>query len=454
MMPSQDAEHLTRILRAAAQPLHGGPGDLDPALALIGDASCVLIGEASHGTHDFYRVRAELSKRLIVEKGFAAIAVEADWPDAYRVNRYVHGRSADRDANAALADFKRFPGWMWRNADVLDFVGWLRAHNDLQPAPARVGFYGLDLYSLHTSIHAVLAYLDRSDPEAARRARARYACLEHAGEDPQRYGYAASFGLTPVCEREVVDELIDLQRQRSRLIERDGLVAEDEFFHAEQNARLVKNAERYYRAMFQGRVSSWNLRDEHMADTFDALRRHLARGQPQSADGAAAKLIVWAHNSHVGNARATAQGAQGELTLGQLVRERHPETTVLLGFTTHTGTVTAASDWGEPAERKRVRPSLPASYERLFHDTGLPKFFLNLHLPKLAEGLAAPRLHRAIGVIYRPDTERASHYFQTRLSLQYDGVIHLDQTRALEPLEPTEHWERGEDAPETYPTGV
>ncbi|MBZ5708378.1 erythromycin esterase family protein [Nannocystis pusilla] len=442
-------ERLRRAVSAIAQPLTGAPTDFDRVLERIGDASCVLIGEASHGTHEFYRLRALLTRRLIEEKGFAAVSAEADWPDAYRVNRYVHGGGGDGDAVESLADFKRFPAWMWRNADVLDFVGWLRAHNEGLPAAAQVGFYGLDLYSLHGSIAAVLEYLDREDPEAARRARDRYACFEDIAEEPQRYGYAVAFGFSEGCEDAVVRQLVELQRSRDERLRKDGLVAADEFFHAEQNARVVANAERYYRSMFGGRVSSWNLRDQHMADTFAALRVRLGerRGEP-------AKLVVWAHNSHVGDARASEVGAAGEHTLGQLVRQRHPADTVLIGFTTHTGTVTAASDWGGPAERMRVRPSLPGSYERLFHELGLPGFYLDLRdLGEAAGGLVEPRLHRAIGVIYHPRTERMSHYFETRLPQQYDAVFHLDQTRALEPLERTARWDRAE-APETYPSGV
>jgi erythromycin esterase-like protein len=448
-MGEREANAIRRVLVDAAVPLIGGPSDLDPALELIGDASCVLIGEASHGTHDFYRVRAELTKRLIRERGFAGVAAEADWPDADRVNRYVQGRSGDEDAIESLADFKRFPAWMWRNADVLDFVGWLREYNDRLPAHRRVGFHGLDLYSMHGSIDAVLGYLDRTDPAAAKRARVRYSCFEDIAEDPQRYGYVTELGISAGCEDEVVSQLVELLQQRDRLMRADGAAAADEFFSAEQNARLVKNAEQYYRAMFQGRVSSWNLRDTHMAETFEALREHLTRRR-----GAPAKIVVWAHNSHVGDARADERGDIGELTVGQLIRQRHVGDTVLLGFTTHSGTVTAATDWGDPAERKQVRPSLPNSCERLFHDTGLERFFLRLQgAGAVTELLEQRRLHRAIGVIYRPDTERMSHYFESRLSRQYDAVFHLDRTRALEPLERTSTWERGE-APETFPSGV
>src|SRR5436190_21843667 len=341
--------------------------DYDALIHLIDDARFVLIGEASHGTHEFYRERAQITKRLITEKGFTAVAVEADWPDAYRINRYVQGRSDDREAVDALAGFLRFPTWMWRNADVLDFVGWLREHNDHLPAnSAKVGFYGLDLYSLHASIAAVLNYLDKIDAEAAKRARYRYSCFEHFGEDTQAYGYAATFGLTESCEDEVLGQLIELRRRASDYASRDGHVAADDFFFTEQNARLVKNAEEYYRSMFRGRVSSWNLRDRHMAETLHALYSHL------ESQGQRAKIVVWAHNSHLGDARATEMGRRGELNVGQLVRERFGQNAVSIGFSTYTGTVTAVSNWGETAERKRVRPALQGSYEELFHAVGIP----------------------------------------------------------------------------------
>ncbi len=405
------------------------------------------MGEASHGTHQFYRERAEITKRLIREKGFTAVAVEADWPDAYRVNRYVRGESEDADAAEALSGFRRFPTWMWRNAEVLDFVGWLRAYNDGLPAEARVGFYGLDLYSLHASMEAVLRYLNKVDPEAARRARNRYACFDHFGEDTQAYGYAATVGLTPGCEDEVVRQLVEMRRRAADYAQRDGRIARDEYFFAEQNARLVRNAERYYRAMFQGRVSSWNLRDTHMAETLDALARFLESERRES------KIVVWAHNSHLGDARATELGSAGELNLGRLVRERSSREAVLVGFTTYTGTVTAASDWDAPAEIKRVRPGLPGSYEALFHDVGIPCFLLDLRGNGAARALSEPRLERAIGVIYRPETERSSHYFSARLPQQFDAVIHFDETRAVEPLERNPEWV-GEEVPETYPSAL
>lgn len=437
------------LVRDAAHPLVGVGTDYNPLLEFIGDARFVLLGEASHGTHEFYRQRAQITKRLIQEKGFTAVAVEADWPDAYRVNKYVRGQSGDADAVEALAGFKRFPAWMWRNADVLDFIGWLREYNDSLPSGAtRIGFYGLDLYSLHASIQAVLNYLDKVDPEGAQRARHRYACFEHFGQDPQEYGYAAGLGLSHTCESEVITQLIDLQRRAGEYARRDGRIAADDFFYAEQNARLVKDAEQYYRTMFRERVSSWNLRDRHMAETLDSLVEYFAlQSQP-------AKVVLWAHNSHLGDARATQMGRAGEWNVGQLVRQKHSRDCVLVGFTTYSGTVTAASNWGGPAERKRVRPAMPGSYEALFHDAGVPSFLLTLpHGARVTQGLREPMLERAIGVIYLPESELASHYFHARLSDQFDAVIHFDQTRAVEPLEPTGEWEVGEPA-ETFPSGI
>ena len=442
------ADSAAHIVARAARPLTGASSDFDPLLALIGDAHYVLIGEASHGTHEFYRIRAEITKRLIREKGFAGVAVEADWPDAYRVNRFVRGASDDADAEQALAGFKRFPQWMWRNADVLDFVGWLRALNDARAPKARAGFYGLDLYSMHASMAAVLEYLEVVDGEAARRARQRYACFDHFDEDPQAYGYAASTGLAGSCEHEVVEQLVELRRAAADYITRDGRLPQDALFFAEQNARLVRNAERYYRAMFGARVQSWNLRDTHMVETVEALSGFLTHG------GTSPKLVIWAHNSHLGDARATEPGSRGELNVGQLIRTRHGGDAALIGFTTYAGTVTAATDWDGPAERKVVRPALPESYEALFHDVSHPNVLLDLRTDgELRTALATPRLERAIGVIYRPETERQSHYFVARLPAQFDAVLHYDVTRAVEPLERSGTWERGE-IPETYPSAL
>lgn len=429
-------------------PLDGAPGRYDPLLELVGEARLVLIGEASHGTEEFYAERAAITRRLIEERGFLAVAAEADWPDAYRVNCYVRGTSDDRDAGAALGEFRRFPAWMWRNMEVLRFVEWLRGHNLQRDPERRAGFYGIDLYSLYGSIEAVIRYLDRVDPEAAARARDRYACFEHFGADGQRYGHATAAGAAEPCEDEVVAQLTELRRRAAELADGDGRVPEDAHFFAEQNARLVRDAERYYRAMLYGRAESWNLRDTHMADSVEALGGHLSR------DGRPAKIVVWAHNSHLGDAGATEMGERGELNVGQLVRQRHGEDVRLIGFTTHHGTVTASSAWDGPAERKRVRPALPGSWEALFHESGIPRFLLDLRRGAEPAGdLDRPRLERAIGVIYRPASERLSHYFDARIAGQFDAVVHIDETTALEPLERTSGWEAGE-APETFPTGV
>jgi erythromycin esterase-like protein len=446
----QTHAELASMVSERAHRLTGAAQDYDPLLDMIGNARFVLLGEASHGTHDFYRERAQITQRLIQEKGFTAVAVEADWPDAWRANRYVRHLSGDAFAIEALADFRRFPRWMWRNTDVVEFLDWLRAYNDaLEPGAAKAGFYGLDLYSLHSSMDAVLRFLQVVDPKAAKQARERYSCFDRFGEDTQVYGFLTGSGVTRSCEEEVVAQLLELQRRTSDYLQRDGRVTAEEVFNAEQNARLVKNAEEYYRAMFLRGVSTWNLRDRHMAETLDALVAHLERL------GAPAKIVVWAHNSHLGDARATEMGQRrGELNLGQLVRERHGGDAFLVGFTTHHGTVTAASEWDAPAERKNVRPALDDSYEALFHATGLGRFLLGLRTDKTtAEALREARLERAIGVIYRPDTERASHYFKAQLPEQFDAVVHFDATRAVEPLERTSRWERGE-LPETYPFGV
>ncbi len=436
--------HVISEVATAAQPLvfNDDAADYHILLREIGDARLVLIDEASHGTHDFYRERARVTRMLIAERGFSAVAVEADWPDAYRLNRFVQNESADADAQQALSDFRRFPAWMWRNMDVVEFASWLREHNRTHSQKA--GFYGLDLYSLYASAQAVLRYLDKADPEAAARARYRYSCFDQFGEDTQAYGYAANYGMTESCEQAVLEQLTELRRKAVELASRDGHSARTELFSAEQNAHLVRDAERYYRTMFGGRVNSWNVRDRHMAETLDRVLAHL---------GDRSKVVVWAHNSHLGDARATEMGRGGELNLGQLVREKYGSTSFLLGFTTYSGEVTAASDWDEPAERKVVRHALAGSCEALFHETSLGDFFLSLRNEAVREALAAPMLERAIGVIYRPETERLSHYFEVRLPEQFDAVIHIDRTRALIPLEKTVPWEQGE-TPETYPFAV
>jgi erythromycin esterase-like protein len=447
-MPTITDTDLGATIREAAQPLTGLAADYDRLVRMVGDARFVLLGEASHGTHEFYDERALITQRLIEEKGFTAVAAEADWPDAWRVNRFVHGIGADSFAHEALGDFKRFPGWMWRNTVVADFVDWLRAHNE--GLGVKAGFYGMDLYSLRSSMAAVLRFLDKADPEAAKHARERYGCFDRFGPDDQVYGFLAASGATPSCKEQVIEQLIELQKNALQYAKHSPPVDPDELFYAEQNARLVKNAEEYYRTMFtRGGESTWNLRDRHMMQTLQALERHLESKQLP------AKIIVWAHNSHLGDARATEMGwRRGELNVGQLVRQAYGSAALLVGFTTHRGTVTAASDWGEPAQRKKVSEALEGSYETLFHDTKMKSLLLDLRTGNEAtRGLRDSRLERAIGVVYHPRTERVSHYFDAELPSQFDVVLHLDETRALEPLERTAQWDKG-DLPETYPFGV
>jgi len=448
-MPEVGDQPVIKAINNSAIPLTDELREYDALIDRMAEASFVLIGEATHGTHEFYQRRAEITKRLIKERGFRGVAIEADWPDAYRVHRYVTNLGASKDSADSLSGFRRFPAWMWRNRVVQDFVDWLHAHNNsLEPDQPKAGFFGLDLYGLYSSIKTVLDYLAKVDPAAAERARFRYSCFDHFGENTEAYGYAAGFELDESCEKVVIEQLTDLQKSALDYMRRDGQVAEEEYFQVIQNARLVKNAEKYYREMFRGRVSSWNIRDTHMAETLEALGEHFKeRGAPP-------KLVVWAHNSHIGDAAATEFGQQGELNLGQLVRQKHPDDCFLLGFTTFEGSVTAASDWGAPAETKRVRPGLRGGYEELFHRTATPRFLITLWDYEAAIGeLKQARLERAIGVIYRPESERISHYFYARLSDQFDAVIHLDQTRAVEPLESTPQPLDAEPA-ETYPSGV
>jgi erythromycin esterase-like protein len=410
-------------LRGAARPV-------DDLLELVGDARFVLLGEATHGTHEFYVLRAELTRRLVAERGFRGVAVEADWPAAARANRYIQRSGDDRSASDALGDFVRFPRWMWRNGVTAELVEWLREHK------GAAGFYGLDLYSLRESMSAVVEYLDTVDAEAAARARGRYGCFDHF--DEQAYGHATASGQKESCEDDVVAQLRELRQRAGDLAARDGRLPRDAHFVAEQNARLAVDAERYYRAMFRGRGSSWNLRDTHMADTLDALRDHLG----------GAGIVVWAHNSHLGDARATEMGhVRGELNLGQLARERHGDDVCIVGFTTHTGAVTAASDWDAPAERRVVRPSREDSVEHLLHDAGIECGVLDLRGGLLGDEL----LQRMIGVIYRPEVERWSHYVYARAAKQFDLLVHVDETTALEPLEP---WSWLEQPAETYPSGL
>lgn len=435
---TQGARSPLLAARELGQRLDQGPRDYDALLALAAGKHFVLLGEATHGTAEFYRMRAEITRRLISELGFDMVAVEADWPDASRVDRYVCGATSE-SAEAALADFERFPTWMWRNREVLDFVVWLREHNASLPQPARVGFHGLDLYSLYRSADAVIAYLNQLDPEQAELARKRYAALDHV-RDPQVYGYEAAMSLRPAAHEAVVRQLLELRARGEEYQRTDSLTAFDAQFVAERNAAVVVNAERYYRAMFGTRVNTWNLRDAHMCDTLFALAKH---GQARGGTG---RVVVWAHNSHLGDARATEAHERGEWNLGQLVREAGPKDALLVGFTTYTGHVSAASEWGADVEHKWVRPALAGSYEQLFHATRLDRFFLPL-TEAAAAPLREPMLERAIGVIYLPRSERGSHYFHASLPGQFDALFHLDETTALEPLSPPQHWHRKELPP-------
>jgi erythromycin esterase-like protein len=419
-------------IRAAAIPMRAAAAELPRLVKPMTSGAIVLIGEASHGTQEFYRERVELTRHLISEHGFNFVAVEADWPDAYRVNRFVKGESDDRDAAEALSDFKRFPGWMWRNTEVASFVEWLRQYNR-HTSQLKTGFYGLDLYSLYSSIGAVIGYLDGVDPALAGAARERYGCFEELDQDAQRYGHAVTYGGLEACEEQAVQQLLDMQRHSLARLVAETAGSQDEAFFAEQNARVVKNAERYYRVMYRSDVESWNLRDRHMAETMDALLLHDQRLTPRP------RAVIWAHNSHIGDARATSMSARGELNIGQLIKQRYGPDAFALGSTTYTGSVTAARNWGDDAEQRHVRPALPGSFEALFHDAaGKKSLLLSQDLPALE------RLERAIGVIYRPETERWSHYFDARIASQFDAVVHIDETHALQPLEVTDLWRAAE----------
>ncbi|HEX2165212.1 MAG TPA: erythromycin esterase family protein [Thermoanaerobaculia bacterium] len=431
----RDAAAVDAVARAAEPFDDLERADLAPLLDRIGDARVVLLGEATHGTSEFYRFRARLTRELVLRRGFRFVAVEADWPDAARIDDHV--RHAGRPRRGDWRAFARFPTWMWRNREVRRFVDDLAELNRERPRERRVAFYGLDLYSLYSSIGAVLDYLDDTDAEAAALARERYGCLRPWEDDPASYGRAAVSGRIDDCEAESVAMLADLLARGIDAAEADG----DRFTDALGNARVVANAERYYRVMYRGGRESWNLRDQHM---FDTLRLLL------DVHGPGSRAVVWAHNSHLGDASATEMGRRGEHNVGQLCRRAFGGDAYLVGFGTHAGTVAAASAWDAPMEVKKVRPSHPESYERLCHDAGLPGFLLGLAAEPLRRALAPPRLERMIGVIYRPETELASHYVEAVLPRQFDEWVWLDETRAVEPLATAEL--AGE--PETWPFGL
>ncbi|HEX2690733.1 MAG TPA: erythromycin esterase family protein [Kofleriaceae bacterium] len=389
-----------------------------------------------------------MTRKLISKHGFTGVAIEADWPEVLRIDRYVRRRDDDESVADALAGFGRFPMWMWHNAEVAAFVEWLGAWNSRRALEARAGFYGLDLYSRHTSIRAVLSFLHEIDPAAFSWAREGYGCFDHAGGGSER-GRWPTPSLTRACEAELVAQLVEMQRRHAA---RSGRAPNgDSWFHAMQKVRVIKDAEAYYRTMFGGRSASWNLRDTHMADTLDLLADQLGR------DGRPARLVVWAHNSHIGDARATVMAHRHELTLGQLIRQRHPGEVALIGMTTHTGSVLCAHDWDDPAIPEHVMPSLSGSWERLFHGAGMQRFYVTSASLKRIIGERVERLHRAIDVVYRPETERLSHYYPARLAEQFDIVIHVDTSHAVVPIEdmePALTRAITHDLPETVTTGL
>ncbi|HEY4112953.1 MAG TPA: erythromycin esterase family protein [Rhizomicrobium sp.] len=430
------ARSLVERLRTAGERLPAPDAhDFGGMFARFGGARVVLLGEATHGTGEFYRARAAISRELIEHHGFNIVAVEADWPDAARIDRFVRHRPHAPNEEQAFA---RFPTWMWRNREVHDFVDWLRAHNETRAPDARTEFRGLDVYSLRASITAVLAYLHRVDPGAAKEARRRYGCLTPWQDEPARYGHRAMMG-SETCEREVVAQLRELLQHRLDYVAKDG----EEFFDAEQNARIVRAAEEYYRIMYHGSTESWNLRDRHMFDTLQALMRRRAN----------AKAIVWAHNSHIGNAAATSMGWEGEFNIGELCRTAYARDCIAIGFGTDRGTVAAASDWDEPMEIKTVLPAREDSFEHLFRATGISRSLTEWRTKNevLRALLGEPRLERAIGVVYRPDTEFYSHYFRAVLSEQFDAFVWFEETRAITRLQGADI---PNSAPDTYPFGL
>jgi erythromycin esterase-like protein len=436
------ASRLARGVEEIARPI-ARPADLAPLLDLIGDARFVLLGEASHGTSEFYTWRTEISRRLIGERGFSFIAVEGDWPDCYRVNRYVKGYPrSGRSADEVLHAFERWPTWMWANLEIVALCRWLREHNEPLPRDRRVGFYGLDVYSLWESMQEVVAYLERVDPDAARDARVAYRCFEPYAESAEDYARATALVPTS-CENEAVAAL-RLLRERSAEYREDG---PEHFFNAEQNALVARNAERYYRTMVRGGPASWNVRDHHMVET---LERLMAFHGPQ------AKAIVWEHNTHVGDARFTDMARAGMVNVGQLVRQAHGnDDVVIVGFGTHRGTVIAAEEWGAPMQRMHVPEARRDSCEAVLHHTGIPDFLLPFAVRKthpVVDELREPRGHRAIGVVYNPELEHYGNYVPTILPERYDAFIYLDETHAVAPVHMPVRVDR--DLPETYPSGV
>jgi erythromycin esterase len=439
---SADATRIARGVREIAHPLTDA-AHLDPLLDLVGDARVVLLGEATHGTSEFYTWRTEISRRLIREKGFSFIAVEGDWPDCYRVNRYVKAYpESGRSAEEVLHAFERWPTWMWANLEVVALCRWLREHNELVPRDRRVGFYGLDVYSLWESMHEVVRYLESVDPAAARDARRAYRCFEPYGERAEAYARATALVPTS-CENEAV-AMLRLLRERAVAYREDG---PESFFSAEQNALVARNAELYYRTMVRGGAASWNVRDHHMVETLERL---------MALHGPSARAIVWEHNTHVGDARFTDMARAGMVNVGQLVRQAYGnDDVVIVGFGTHHGSVIAAEEWGAPMEAMEVPHARRDSYEAVLHHAGFPDFllpFAEREAHPVVNDLREPRGHRAIGVVYQPELEVYGNYVPTILPERYDAFIYLDETRAVAPLHMPVRVDG--ELPETYPSGV
>jgi erythromycin esterase len=436
---AREIDALADQVRRLERPLRDDE-DLDPLVERIGDARYVLLGEASHGTAEYYTWRARISQRLICEKGFSFIAVEGDWPDCYRVNQYVKGEPDDRrSAQEVLHAFDRWPTWMWANEEVVALAEWLRDHNARLPEGRRVGFFGLDVYSLWSSMREVIRYLERTDPTAVRAAWTAFRCFEPYGEDVQQYAWATRF-VPASCEEEVVALLADLRRQAPRRRE----LGAGEYFNAEQNARAVKNAEQYYRTMVRGGSASWNIRDRHMMETLERLTEH---------HSPSAKAIVWEHNTHVGDARATDMARTGMVNVGQLARERKQnEGVVLVGFGSYQGSVIAGKEWDAPMERMPVPPAREGSWEEILHQAGARDKLLLLSEGTVPPAFLQARGHRAIGVVYDPAYEAFGNYVPTVLPRRYDAFLFIDQTTALHPLHMQPR--RDHEAPETYPVGV
>lgn len=429
---------LIKDIQRLARPLTGEPSDYDQILASIGEKAIVLLGEATHGTHEFYRIRFEITKRLIEEKGFTAVALEADWPDCIHVNRHIRTQNQNQNRNhshdvdmlKALSAFQRFPMWMWRNTDFLQMVEWLRGYNLRESTEQEVSLYGLDLYSLYTSIRAVIQYLKSVDPASATRAQQLYSCFEPAHQDAVRYGRRVAVGAQNDCEDAAIEVAQGLLSERQLGLQLDDAMLDpEELFYARLNADAVKDAEKYYRNLFNPGVNTWNIRDLHMTETVEKILDYLSE---QNRD---AKIVIWAHNSHVGDDRATEMGRHGQFNIGQLLRERYSDQTFTLGFTTYEGSVQAADEWDHPPRLKTIRPAHESSFEGLFHQVQIPNFYLHLQDPKIYQRLRDERLERAIGVIYSPATERISHYFHARIADQFDALIHIDRSHGVEPLD-------------------